>query len=392
MHHMVTRGQKTVTIYRGVPVGVNEIRPGDWVALSASYAQAHERGKVLSMRVPAEDVAWAGTDKNEYFYVPRGAMSESDTSGGKRKLPGRVGETPFWVKPMAPMTKKLGLGQWNEGGCFAFAEVLAKSFGGKLWGICSRQTDEDGATDFPVEHAIVKIAGRFYDYRGLLDVELEMRTMEAKNGRKLFLKPASNPSVFWFEDEFLDDDDFAKLANILSGKTPKMTEAHQPTTDKIDEALWWVSRWVSGSETDPDWDYGGSETMTMDEAFIFLSETIKSKFKNIPVLYRAIVVSNREAEKIIETKRLSTNHRSFQSFTTSAKIAIKACYDIDSFIGKGNVRLLVEVRNPPVLFALLDLKRTSIWGQLADWHHQGEVFVDGRKPLTIEKATVIKNA
>lgn len=62
-----------VTIYRAVPEGVTEIRPGDWVALSKSYAAGHQRadGPILQLRVPVEDVAWAGTDKNEYYYVPR---------------------------------------------------------------------------------------------------------------------------------------------------------------------------------------------------------------------------------------------------------------------------------------------------------------------------------
>ena len=63
---------KMVTIYRGVPIDVNEIRPGDWVALSPNYAKGHEKtGHVIKKRVPAEDVAWAGTDMNEYYYVPR---------------------------------------------------------------------------------------------------------------------------------------------------------------------------------------------------------------------------------------------------------------------------------------------------------------------------------
>ena len=60
-----------VTIYRGVPLGVNEIRPGDWVGLTPTYAAQHGAGHVISMKVPVADVAWAGTDQNEYYYVPR---------------------------------------------------------------------------------------------------------------------------------------------------------------------------------------------------------------------------------------------------------------------------------------------------------------------------------
>lgn len=72
LHHIVKLGLPRVTIYRGVPEGVTEIRPGDWVALSSSYAAAHDRGgHVIRKRVPANDVAWAGTDQNEYYYVPK---------------------------------------------------------------------------------------------------------------------------------------------------------------------------------------------------------------------------------------------------------------------------------------------------------------------------------
>jgi hypothetical protein len=67
---LLKNGDPNVTIYRGVPDGVSEIRPGDWVALSRSYAAQHNGGNVISKRVPVADVAWAGTDINEYYYVP----------------------------------------------------------------------------------------------------------------------------------------------------------------------------------------------------------------------------------------------------------------------------------------------------------------------------------
>jgi len=72
LHPVVKLALPNVTIYRAVPEGITEIRPGDWVALDRHYAGTHSRGgAVLSKRVPADDVAWAGTDKNEYYYVPR---------------------------------------------------------------------------------------------------------------------------------------------------------------------------------------------------------------------------------------------------------------------------------------------------------------------------------
>jgi hypothetical protein len=79
LHPMVKLGLKNITIYRAVPEGVTDIRPGDWVALSKSYAARHVRegsGHVLTKRVPAIDVAWAGTDMNEYYYAPRNSSHE----------------------------------------------------------------------------------------------------------------------------------------------------------------------------------------------------------------------------------------------------------------------------------------------------------------------------
>ncbi len=71
-------GKKTVTVYRGVPSDVVNpvIRPGDWVGLDSKYASQHGAGKtgkskLIKMEVPADHVGWAGTDMNEFFYVPR---------------------------------------------------------------------------------------------------------------------------------------------------------------------------------------------------------------------------------------------------------------------------------------------------------------------------------
>jgi len=71
-------GQELVTVYRGVPSTSTSkgIFPGDWVSLDKKYAMQHgtsESGKsvVVEMKVPASDIGWAGTDMNEFFYVPK---------------------------------------------------------------------------------------------------------------------------------------------------------------------------------------------------------------------------------------------------------------------------------------------------------------------------------
>lgn len=70
MQRVPYAGSKVVTIYRGVRKSAEQvIRPGDWVGLTKRYAAQHGEGSVLSARVSAKDVVWAGTDMNEWFYV-----------------------------------------------------------------------------------------------------------------------------------------------------------------------------------------------------------------------------------------------------------------------------------------------------------------------------------
>jgi tRNA nucleotidyltransferase/poly(A) polymerase/cation transport regulator ChaC/DNA topoisomerase IB len=66
-------GMKEIVVYRSVPEGITEIRPGDWVTLTRSYARIHGRGTILSKKVPVGHVYWAGTDMNEWFYTPVGS-------------------------------------------------------------------------------------------------------------------------------------------------------------------------------------------------------------------------------------------------------------------------------------------------------------------------------
>ncbi len=66
-------GMKEIAVYRSVPEGITEIRPGDWVTLTRSYARIHGRGTILSKKVPVGHVYWAGTDMNEWFYTPVGS-------------------------------------------------------------------------------------------------------------------------------------------------------------------------------------------------------------------------------------------------------------------------------------------------------------------------------
>ena len=63
-----------ITIYRATTG--NEINDGDWVTVSKKYAEHHNeaylngKGKVISLKVKAKDIQFAGDDINEFGYFP----------------------------------------------------------------------------------------------------------------------------------------------------------------------------------------------------------------------------------------------------------------------------------------------------------------------------------
>jgi hypothetical protein len=70
-----------VTVYRAVPAGVTQIRPGDWVTTSAGYAAQHNesnldgRGTVLAVTVRAGDLWSEGNSIHEWGWHPSSVRS-----------------------------------------------------------------------------------------------------------------------------------------------------------------------------------------------------------------------------------------------------------------------------------------------------------------------------
>lgn len=67
---------RTTSIWRGLPQTAT-IRPGDWVTLTKNYALLHGKPSTdhpgidsLDL-VECDDIYWAGTDMNEFFYLPK---------------------------------------------------------------------------------------------------------------------------------------------------------------------------------------------------------------------------------------------------------------------------------------------------------------------------------
>ena len=85
-------GKATVTVYRAVPKSIKErnVRNGDWVTLSESYAKQHGNHalegnyRIIKEDVPAENLYWDGNDINEWGYDDRNDYRYKDTKNNRK--------------------------------------------------------------------------------------------------------------------------------------------------------------------------------------------------------------------------------------------------------------------------------------------------------------------
>lgn len=152
---------------------------------------------------------------------------------------------------------------------------------------------------------------------------------------------------------------------------------------KLSEACWWVTRYISGSMHDPDWEDDWC-TMGINEAMEIVAQAVGNKHSVGHPLHRFITVTPEELERIKRTKVLSPHPEfSFQSFSQhSVAEAFEIGHDIHPVFPSGHVCVVVTVMPSPsqVMFGIEDLKNTpgdphDAYLQLDLWHHQGEVFV-----------------
>lgn len=85
-------GKAMVAIYRAVPKSIKEsnVRNGDWVTLSESYAKQHGNHalegnyRIIKEEVPAENLYWDGNDINEWGYDDRNDYRYKDTKNNRK--------------------------------------------------------------------------------------------------------------------------------------------------------------------------------------------------------------------------------------------------------------------------------------------------------------------
>lgn len=160
-------------------------------------------------------------------------------------------------------------------------------------------------------------------------------------------------------------------------------------SDPLDEALWWVQRWISGSMTDEDWEEDWlSHVRDVAHAFSVVQQEVGNRSAVGKPLWRYLALSQAEARQMAKSKMLKPHRFPFQSFTTSEYLALKVGRDLER---DGDVHVLVCVRPAPadVMFGMQDLLKTEVPGvaswlhALDHWHDQDEVVVRVTKPTPI---------
>ena len=167
---------------------------------------------------------------------------------------------------------------------------------------------------------------------------------------------------------------------------------------RLEHALWWLQRWISGSMNDPDWTWPEAESTSIEQAFIILGQTVGNRRALAkPMLWRSLILSKARARKIVQTRLLPPNPmHTFQSFSGSRKAAVEFGSDMPS--PEGSVHVLVSIRPDASLipFSMADLRAArhpkvkEALLSLDLWQHQDEVLVHVMAPLPLMSAEIQK--
>ncbi|MFA6358766.1 MAG: hypothetical protein WCY09_08950, partial [Candidatus Omnitrophota bacterium] len=110
----VSNPETTVTVYRSAHAEAKGIEAGDYVSFSKDYANSHDRGQLISKKVPAKDVIWQGNDFNEWVYSPNSIRAQYPE--GLTDIWKKAQETRPATKPKAPVNPDNIIGRINQGG------------------------------------------------------------------------------------------------------------------------------------------------------------------------------------------------------------------------------------------------------------------------------------
>lgn len=153
----------------------------------------------------------------------------------------------------------------------------------------------------------------------------------------------------------------------------------RPDREEVD---WWIARHISGSLTDPDWDFGEPLTHDANSAMRAAKEIYGNRKSINRTLRRYIEVSRDNADKMMKEQMIHPWGYDFQSFTTASR---KTAIEIGEELSRGGeIGILITLKPSPdlVLFGMDDLKgQYPDYNTLEDWHHQNEVLVLVTSPI-----------
>jgi hypothetical protein len=157
----------------------------------------------------------------------------------------------------------------------------------------------------------------------------------------------------------------------------------------VEQAAWWLQRFISGSMSDPDWDASWT-TIGYERAFEIIHDVVGNR-RSIakPTLWRVIIVPEKYALRMSRTKRLPVSPNGpFQSFSGSTWAALEFG---GNYRKEGEMPVLVSAKPDPalVMFGMADLKASrnaairDAMQRLGDWKYQDEVIVRVATPLPL---------
>lgn len=165
----------------------------------------------------------------------------------------------------------------------------------------------------------------------------------------------------------------------------RLVEIKNQENDILNEALWWVERWVSGSMSDPDWDESWIEHVdNIDLALVILQKKYPSKSE---YAFRYLALNSKQYKNLRSSMKIPKNGKSkYQSFTTDLKIAYKLKDDLYRN-GKHHVivKCMLDSDQIMVNLPLLNkkLKNNEIFLRLEDWLYQKEIIAKIIEPINV---------
>lgn len=155
----------------------------------------------------------------------------------------------------------------------------------------------------------------------------------------------------------------------------------------VEEAMWWVQRWIAGSIDDDEWETDWlTEVHDFESALNIVKQRIGRSKAAGKILWRFLDMTKESAEEMVRDKILKPHKIPYQSFSTTRKVAVELADE-----GFLSTPVLVSARfsSQDIMFSASDFPKGYMREYLADWAHQREVLVRIDSPIVLLSAEII---